>query len=180
MTAPDCGIYQIEHLASGRKYIGSAVRLKRRISKHKTDLRGGYHHSQKLQRAWSKYGEAAFAVSVVEAVSDPIQLLPREQHWIETTSAVTEGFNVCPIAGNCHGRTLTPQHRAKLSAALTGRKRPASDHAALLGTTRSEETRAKISAAKKGKPISSETLAKRSASMAKAWDTRRANQERVK
>lgn len=173
----DCGIYQIEHLASGRKYIGSAVRLKRRISKHKTDLRGGYHHSQKLQRAWTKYGEEAFIFLIVEEVQDPNNLLTREQYWIESAQALTVGFNICPTAGSCLGRTLTAEHRAKLSAALTGRKRPAADHAALLGTTRSEETRARISSAKKGKPISPEALAKRTASMLKAWATRRANQE---
>ncbi len=194
----DCGIYQIEHLASGKKYIGSAVRLKRRLSKHKTDLRGGYHHSQKLQRAWAKYGEQAFVFSTIELVVDETQLLAREQHWIDTLQAVTQGFNICPLAGNCHGRTLSPEHKAKLAASLTGRKRPTADHANLTGTARSAETRAKISTAKKGVPLSAEALterktrrpspesnAKRSATQlgrardpavnAKAWATRRAN-----
>ncbi len=173
----DCGVYQIEHVGSGRKYIGSAVRIKRRLSKHKTDLRGGYHHSQKLQRAWDKYGEVAFECTVVEVVPDERHLLSREQHWINVSDALTEGFNACPVAGNCRGRIITPEHRAKLSAALTGRKRPAADHKNLLGTRRSAETRALISAAKKGRPVSAETLAQRSTTMLKAWATRRANQE---
>ena len=176
----DCGVYQIEHVASGKKYVGSAVRLKRRLSKHKTDLRGGYHHSQKLQRAWAKYGEDAFAFSVIESVPDVSNLLSREQHWIDTLQVVTQGFNVCPLAGNCQGRTLSPEHRAKLAKALTGRKRPAEDHANLLGMTRSAETRARISDAKKGRPISAKTLAQRSESMLKAWATRRANQTTTK
>lgn len=163
-------------MASGKKYIGSARRIKRRLSKHKTDLRAGNHHCIKLQRAWAKYGEAAFAFALVEGVSDETQLLVREQHWIDAERALTTGFNICPTAGSCRGRVVTPEHRAKLSAALTGRKRPPEDHAKLLGTTRSAETRERISAAKRGKPISAETLAKRTTTMRKAWVTRRANQ----
>lgn len=195
----DCGVYQIEHTASGKKYVGSAVRLKRRLSKHKTDLRGGYHHSQKLQRAWAKYGESAFVFSTIELVADETELLAREQHWIDTLQAVTQGFNICPLAGNCHGRTLSPEHKAKLAASLTGRKRPTTDHENLAGVARSAETRARISAAKKGVPLSAEALAerktrrcspesnaKRSTTQtgrardpsvnARAWATRRANQ----
>jgi group I intron endonuclease len=175
----DCGVYQIEHLASGKKFVGSAVRVRRRLSKHKTDLRGGYHHSQKLQRAWAKYGEDAFVFTVLEEVPDEARLLVREQHWIDKLGTLTNGFNICPVAGSCRGRELTPEHRARLSASLKGRKRPPEDHASLLGTARSAETRARISAAKRGRPISAETLAQRSASMRKAWATRRANQAAI-
>lgn len=203
LPVPDCGIYQIEHVASGKKYIGSARRIRRRISKHKTDLRAGKHHCSKLQRSWDKYGEDAFAFSVVEPIADEAQLLAREQHWIDTEQTLTAGFNICPVAGSCRGRVVTPEHRAKLSAAQSGKKRPPEHFAKAFGVPRSEEVRAKISAAKKGKPISAEALAERktrtssaetrakqSASLKgkahsaesrrRAWVTRRANQEASK
>lgn len=195
----DCGIYQIQHLASGKKYIGSARRIKRRLSKHKTDLRAGKHHCSKLQRSWDKYGEGAFAFSVVELVLNEAQLLAREQFWIDSEQTLTTGFNICPTAGSCLGRVVTPEHRAKLSAALMGRKRPPEVVAKMTGQTRTAESCARISASKKGKPLSAEALAerktrrcspesnaKRSATqkgrvigpetMRKAWITRRANQ----
>lgn len=171
----DCGIYQIEHTESGKKYVGSARRIKRRLSKHKTDLRAGAHHCQKLRRAWGKYGEPAFVFSVIEFAPED-SLLAREQHWIDLERVIATGYNLCPTAGSCRGRKLTTEHRAKLSAALTGRKRPLSDHEGLRGTKRSLETRGRISASKKGKPISAETLARRTETMYKAWVTRRANQ----
>lgn len=199
-TLPSSGIYLIEHPATGRKYVGSSVQLPHRLGKHLNDLRAGRHHSQKLQRAWNKYGEPAFNFSLLEHVEDESALLVREQYWIDRLRCVERGYNVCPTAGSCRGREVTPTHREKLSAALRGRKRPPEHHAALTGVARSSETRAKISAAKKGKklspevvaqrhgrPCSDETRAKMSAArkskprdpevMAKAWATRRARTE---
>ena len=196
MTAPTSapqtgcsGIYQIEHVASGRKYVGSAVRMKRRLSKHRTDLRAGRHHSEKLQRAWGKYGEGAFVFSVLELVEDSL-LLEREQLWIERTAAVVEGFNVCPRAGNCRGRVLSEVHKQRLAEALRGRTRPPEHSAAFRGKPRTAEVRARISAAKKGVPCapevvaarkgrkqSAETRAKRAESMRRAWAARKAAQD---
>ena len=68
------------------------------------------------------------------------------------------------------GSTQSDEHKAKLSAALKGKKRnPLSDEtraklsAAKQGKPRSDETKAKISAALKGKTCSDETKAKMSA-----------------
>jgi hypothetical protein len=55
-----CGVYEIVHVESGRRYIGSAKHLGRRFSEHRKHLRRGQHHSRYLQAAWNKYGEAAF------------------------------------------------------------------------------------------------------------------------
>jgi group I intron endonuclease len=60
----DAGIYKISHAASGRAYVGSAVNIKKRWATHRHALRTGRHHSQKLQRAWSKYGEAEFCLAL--------------------------------------------------------------------------------------------------------------------
>ena len=48
-------IYGIRHIASGRIYVGSAVRTNARWRQHRSQLQRGTHHSRYLQAAWSKY-----------------------------------------------------------------------------------------------------------------------------
>ena len=69
-----------------------------RWSNHRQLLRAGKHHSRKLQRAWTKHGEAAFSFDVLE-LCDEDQAEAREQHWIETLSAFGNGYNMRPEAG---------------------------------------------------------------------------------
>src|SRR5271166_7071334 len=57
------------------------------------------------------------------------------------------------------GRSLSAEHRAKISAALLGHKHSAETRAKM-SKPRSAETRAKMSAARIGKPLSAETRAK--------------------
>ena len=79
-------------------------------------------------------------------------------------SAGTKGFKV--------PENLTESHRLKISASLTGKKRsPHSDEtrakmsSAHKGKTHSEEARSKISASNKGRTVSEDTRAKRSAAL---------------
>lgn len=63
-----CFIYAITHVASGKKYIGSSVTILHRWSDHRSDLRRNRHHCAHLQNAWNKYGEAAFAFSILKSL----------------------------------------------------------------------------------------------------------------
>ena len=45
-------IYGIRHIASGRIYVGSAVRTNARWRHHRSQLQRGTHHSRYLQAAW--------------------------------------------------------------------------------------------------------------------------------
>jgi group I intron endonuclease len=65
MDTRPCFIYAITHLASGRCYIGSCLHPKRRWIEHRSDLKCQRHHCSYLQRAWNKYGAAAFAFSIL-------------------------------------------------------------------------------------------------------------------
>lgn len=174
------GIYQILHAASGKSYVGSAVHLAKRKSQHQRGLRAGNHHNIKLQRAWTKYGEAAFEFIVLEIVQDQAALLVREQAWIDALDAVASGFNLTPTAGSllgakfsdetkrrmssaATGKTKSPEHVAKVAAALRGRKMTDEQRQkmrdAKLGKTfgpRAPEVGKKISAALSGRPLSDE------------------------
>lgn len=47
-------VYEIRHVDSGKRYIGSTVRWPDRWKEHRAALRAGKHHSVLLQRAWDK------------------------------------------------------------------------------------------------------------------------------
>ncbi len=124
--APDhSSIYCIRHIESGRVYVGSAVRTNARWRQHRSQLRKGTHHSVYLQAAWSKYGECAFEFSVLEVVDSSCKLLERENFWISSTKAADKrcGFNCCPVAGSQLGMKHSEQTRAKMSAAGRGKKK---------------------------------------------------------
>jgi group I intron endonuclease len=179
-------------------YVGSSVKLSRRWRIHLSALRNGKHHSQKLQRAWDKYGESQFEFAVIEAVPDISQILHREQFWIDFSGAFgPDGYNLCPLARSVIGlkhseeqrlakskRTLgkkyrkhTPEMNAAKSLRQIGwKKPPLTDEqrrnvaAAQIGKKASSETRAKMSASHKGKPKSPEHVAAFKA----AWIVRKA------
>ena len=170
MSNTTMGIYAIQNTVNAKRYVGSAVNLRKRWNNHRSYLRKNKHENQHLQSAWNKYGEAAFLFEVIEYVADASLLIVAEQDWIDTCSPE---YNICRVAGSHLGMKHSPETLAKLSAASLGRKHTpetrAKMSAGLLGNTRnlgkkrSPATRAKISAANLGKKRSPETLVKISA-----------------
>lgn len=191
------GIYEILNLVDNKFYIGSSIRMGTRFASHRRELRRGEHSNLILQRAWDKYGEAWFQFKPILTCAKSM-LLFYEQQLIDKAKpeyniAVAAG---APMRGRKHtaefctaarARRHTPEARARISAAQMGRANP-SAHIAhefnrgkarsaetrarisanrkgkRVGFTQSAETRAKISAARKGKPLSAEHCAKLSAS----------------
>lgn len=135
MTA---GIYGIFLNGTQRAYIGRSQSLTRRKNRHIVMLRQGSHHSVKLQRAFNKYGEAAFTVKTM-LICAPEHLEMFEQRLIDGYGAAgPRGFNVCPVSGApMAGRRNTPESNARRSATMKGRTKPQSVRdklaAALLG-----------------------------------------------
>jgi group I intron endonuclease len=139
------GIYEIVHVASGKRYIGSAMQFGHRWSVHRSYLRIDRHHSILLQRAWNRYGETAFEFRILEFVDDHAMLIQREQFYLDTEQPA---YNRALIAGSRMGMENTPEHRARISAALN-----------------TPESQAKLSARWKGKTQSEEHLAARAEGM---------------
>ena len=169
------GIYKIVNTVNGHMYVGSATNIKVRWRKHKSDLKRSNHHSQKLQRAWNKYGEEAFEFSVIEEC-EPIKeiILGREQFWIDYYKACdNHNYNVAKVAGSCAGCKATEETRKILSEINRGElnsfygkhhseetKKLLSDSAK--GRTHSQESIEKMSKAQKGRIVSAETREKMS------------------
>ena len=146
------GVYTIANTTNGKVYIGSAVDLDVRKRRHITALRKGNHHSTKLQRAWSKYGESAFKFSTL-LVCDPTQLIMYEQLALDGYHAVDRGYNVLRIAGSSAGYKHTEETKRKLSEMFMGHQRG-------VGIPCSEGKKLKIGEANKGRVRTKETLLK--------------------
>lgn len=138
-------------------YVGSAIDLRKRAREHFRLLSQGKHINPHLQAAYNKYGAEAFVFSVIE-YCEPEQLLAVEQQYLDATIGVRPVYNICPMAGSSLGRPHGPEARAKISKAHKGRVSP------LRGVKLSEETKRKLSEAKRGKkrrPQTPETIEKR-------------------
>ena len=116
-----CDIYVIRHTATGRCYVGSSVDVAQRWASHRSLLRRSEHHSRRLQRAWSKYGEGAFEFEVV-ASCDVDERAAREQAEIDARSAYASGFNGRPIAEHSAGFRHSEESRRKISQVTRGRR----------------------------------------------------------
>lgn len=75
-----CGIYAIT-TPNGTQYIGSSTKIERRWHEHRSTLRHGKHHSERLQAAWQKHA-GALRFEVLEECQ-PSQLNLLEQEWID-------------------------------------------------------------------------------------------------
>lgn len=129
------GIYTIRNKTNGNRYVGSAVNIKRRRDQHKSALRKSTHENGHLQRVWNKYGEDDFEFRVL-FYCDPEMCIVFEQRAMDT---LDPEYNIAPVAGSCLGVTHTAESRKNMSLAH-------------MGYVVSEATKAKMSAAHKGKP----------------------------
>lgn len=171
------GVYEIVNAANGKRYVGSAVNFEKRCGVHRSQLNSNKHHSIALQRAWDKYGAHTFEFRLL-LICEPKHLLMYEQRAIDS---LAPDYNMSPTAGSTlgvkftqesrdkiskihKGKTISPEHIAKVIAANTGRKMSQETKnkisAANLGRIKSEEECAAISARLRGVRRSVESRAK--------------------
>ena len=157
------GIYEILHLESGKRYIGSANNFHDRFRKHKSSLRNGSHHSVKLQRSWNKYGESAFKFNPL-LLCEPVNLLMYEQILIDFYDSYECGFNSTIKASSRLGVKSSLETRMKISIARTGLKLSESHKENIgkgsIGKKHSASSIQKMSDAHKGKKKSDEHIEK--------------------
>ena len=144
------GIYEIVNTVNGKRYIGSAKNFSRRWGTHRRELKGAKHGNSKLQRAWNKYGEAAFKFLPI-LVCQKSMLLFYEQQLLDK---VKPEYNIAlSVSAPMTGMKHTAAAIAKIAAAAKG-------NTYSLGNKASPETRARLSKAKKGVLKSEEHKAK--------------------
>lgn len=152
-----CGVYMMKSkVHPDRFYVGSALDVHSRWSKHKSNLvRQVPDKNKKLLNHFNKYGWDDFVLSVLERC-DREELLVREQYYIDT---LKPWFNICPKAGSGLGRKLSAETKEKVRQANLGKKQSEETiekrRLANIGQTRppfTEEHKRRISESKKGKP----------------------------
>ena len=118
------GIYIIKNIINGKFYIGSAVNIKLRWAQHKHQLEHNKHGNRYLQRSWNKYGRENFVFEVLEYVPDKHELILCEQKWFDKMKPYDNniGYNISPTAGSSLGVKHTDEMKAKVSKAVKGRK----------------------------------------------------------
>ena len=159
------GVYKITNILNGKFYVGSSITMNERWQQHRKKLIKGEHHSSKLQNSWNKNGESVFEFSIIEECQ-PIKeiLLSREQYWIDKLNACgPNGYNIAKIVMSpMLGRKHTQETKEKLSILA---KNPSKETRIKMSDARkghevTTETREKISSARNGRKVSEETRIK--------------------
>lgn len=139
------GVYQIINKVNGHMYFGQASQLATRAQQHEYSLNKNKHANNHLQAAWNEYGSDAFEFTVLGVYPDKTERDAAEQALIPQFYG-ENCYNIMKTVLPVAGTwSHTPEEtRAKMSAAKKGRK---------LGPL-TPEHRAKQSAAMKGKKCS--------------------------
>lgn len=165
------GVYKITCLTTGKFYIGSTtVSFYTRLYSHICRLRAGKSLSKKLQRAYNKYGEDNFIISIIEVLEENKEIRERESFYIKTLFKLEKSvnyfnlysLNICKEAGSSLGRKQTEKTKRLLSlknkGTYAGEKHPlwgTKREPTFLGKKHSEESLIKMRTKRK-KPVTAE------------------------
>lgn len=134
MTVPNvCGVYLLRDMITGGTYIGSARRIRTRISIHFHDMqrRPEQHTYRRMRATYEACGASAFDVELLQQC-EPEQLLVAEKEWIaklqptENLYVCTDGRDVYTEATHARKSAAAaalwkdPEYRAKAVAARKG------------------------------------------------------------
>jgi len=174
------GIYCIENLINGKKYIGQSERLEIRKKWHFSVLEKGNHDNAHLQNAYNKYGKENFIFSVLISCKS-FELTKYEQLFINSCSSdclynlrlecVNSNLGIkwsdesrkrasenhADFSGENHplfGKHHTKETRKKLSDSHKGLQ--AGENHPLYGKHHNKETKMKIGASRIGKKLTPE------------------------
>lgn len=134
-------LYLIRNLQTGREYVGTTVRTARlRWSDHLSACFGPKRVTSPLYSEMREFGREAFEFIELEQVEDYETLMARERAVIlERRTLYPHGYNVVKGGRGNYGWVPSPDVRARMSDGQRGRKL-------------SDEHKAKLSAAFKGRP----------------------------
>jgi group I intron endonuclease len=115
-----CGIYCIENLVNGKRYIGQSKNIYHRWDYHKSNLNNNRHYNGYLQKSWNKYGADNFKFYILEKCILK-ELNEKEKSWISYYNTKEAGYNLTYGGDGCIGRTCLEITKNKISKANKGR-----------------------------------------------------------
>ena len=142
------GIYVIFRRGTEDCYVGQSVNIRNRWKTHRQDFKNHRHASRYMQRVFNKYGLDVFEFQLLETCSVN-QLTDREAFWIEK---LKPKYNACPAAGSCLGYKYSEETRQKHRLLMMGNTINVGREPWMKGRSHSQESKALISAKKKGTP----------------------------
>jgi NUMOD3 motif len=142
------GAYEILHVKSGRRYVGSTGDLYQRECSHIALLRRGTHFNRELQAAYDEDPEIYFTAVPCHDREEAFGL---EQAVVDRDGDELFNRGVVDVRNPAKGLVPTVEHRRKIGDANRGR---------YVGIPLSEDHRSKIGEALRGKPLSEETRRK--------------------
>ena len=137
------GIYAIKNKLNNCTYVGqTGENFQRRYWHHRWKLNDDSHDNKYLQNAWNKYGEENFEFCVLEIISDKALLDEKEIKYIEKFKSQNASYNMLLGGGGRRGYAMS--EHAKQIIGMKNREH-------MLGTRHSQETKNKMSNARRGK-----------------------------
>lgn len=165
-------IYTIINIIDDEQYVGQARDRDERWREHRKSLKGYYHHSILLQRAWCKHGAENFIFVVLEVLDDISKLNDREVYW---GNLLNPEYNIAPVGGTMRGYKHTEEAKINMSNAHKGHKhseefklkmsKRLKGNTINKGRKQSKEVIEHRASFHRGKIVSQETRNKRSVSM---------------
>lgn len=150
-------IYVIQNIETDWFYVGQTKRPDARERTHRYELRRGKHKNPHLQRSWTSRGEQAFEWYFIAVFPSREEADEAEMFYISWFKAIGRCYN--NVDGGQGLRNPSPETRLKMRLAKLGKPQSEAQKAKYKGRPSprkgvvvSAEARAKMSAAKKGKP----------------------------
>jgi hypothetical protein len=145
------GIYCIENLIDGKKYIGQASVLINRKYYHFSELRRNNHGNIHLQRAYNKYGAANFIFKILLICEKDKKILTYyEQSLNDFYKKQDLSYNIRECVDSNLGIVRSEEFKQNMSKRNAGKNNPN------FGKTPSDETRLKMSESHIGKTLPEE------------------------
>lgn len=108
----NCGIYMLYSELDSRVYIGSSKNLKRRLCRHKSELKVNKHKNRHLQRFVNKYGINSIKTKILLNCKEE-ELIKLETEKIKEFNSIITGFN----QADPNKVYITEEHRKNIANA---------------------------------------------------------------
>lgn len=158
-------VYLVTNKITGKCYVGQTVKTVAQRWVYHVSMAGKSRYP--FGQSIAKHGADAFEVREIDVALSREDLNAKEIHWIALhDTKVPKGYNLSPGGGGNSGLALSPEARAKISAANKGKVPSPAARAKMSYAARNRppEVSAKMSASHKGLKATPETRAKMSAS----------------